>query len=175
LMPFAQPLSLGDETIHLGNLGGRAPISLLLELSITPHPVETRINIHIELVADIPGPQLHEQTFKKTHSLYVLANISKEIPPKNIIDAVRAMNMYRMNERVWQEVEAGRLDVATTRMNQLSTRLFEAGETALAQQAQQEMAHISQAGTMSLAGRKKLKYGTRALISKTNHNKEPYE
>ena len=94
------------------------------------------------------------------------------MPPDEIIEAVRAMNMYRMNEKVWQEVEAGRLDAATTRMQHLSTRLLEAGETALAHQAQQEMERIAHAGTMSLAGRKKLKYGTRALIDKTKLNKK---
>ncbi|VAW41843.1 hypothetical protein MNBD_CHLOROFLEXI01-4660 [hydrothermal vent metagenome] len=167
LAPFAQPLSLEDETIQLGNLEGRSPVSLLLELNMMPHPVETRINIQIEVAADIPGPQLHEQLFKKSHCFYILTTVPKEMPSENIINAVQAMNLYRMNERVWQEVEAGRLDVATTQMNHLSTRLLEAGEAELAHQAQQEMARISQAGTMSLAGRKRLKYGTRALINKT--------
>ncbi len=175
LAPFAQPLALEDDVIHLGNLEGRAPVSLLLELTIDPQSLETRINIPIEVNADIPGPQLHEQTFRETYCLYVLTTVPKEMPPDNIVDAVRAMNMYRMNERVWQEVEAGRIDVATTRMSHLSTRLLEAGETMLAQQAEQEMARISQAGTMSLAGRKKLKYGTRALINKTRHMKESHE
>ena len=168
--PFAQPLNIDDGLLHLGNLEGRSPVSVLLELKISPSPVETRINLNVELLADIPGPQLREQTFKHTHQLYVLSDMKQEMPPEKIVEAVRVMNMYRMNEKVWQEVEAGRLDVATTRMQHLSTRLLEAGETALAQQAQQEMEQISRVGTMSLAGRKKLKYGTRALIDKTQLN-----
>lgn len=175
LEPFAQPLSLNEETLHLGNLEGRAPLSALLELKIAPHDVETRINIPIEIVADIPGPQLNQQTFKHTFCLYVLSELSKEMPPDEIVDAVRVMNMYRMNEKVWQDVEAGHLDAASTRMQHLSTRLLEAGETALAQQAQQEMARIANAGTMSLAGRKKLKYGTRALIHKANPDKKHHD
>lgn len=175
LEPFAQPLALADKTLHLGNLEGRAPLSALLELKIAPHDVETRINIPIEVVADIPGPQLSQQTFKHTYCLYVLSEVPKEMPPDDIIEAVRVMNMYRMNEKVWQEVEAGRLDAASTRMHHLSTRLLEAGETALAHQAQQEMARIANAGTMSLEGRKKLKYGTRALINKAKPNKEHHD
>ena len=172
LEPFAQPLSLDEETLQLGNLEGRAPVSVLLEINVAPHPIETRLNMSIDVVADIPGTQLHEQTFKQNFCLYVLSDVPKEMPPDGIVDAVRVMNMYRMNEKVWQEVEAGRLDVATTRMHHLSTRLLEAGETALANQAQQEMERISNAGTMSLAGRKKLKYGTRALINKTKHSQK---
>jgi len=175
LEPFAQPLALDDEMLSLGNLEGRAPMSVLLELKIAPHEMETRINIPIEMVADIPGPQLRQQTFKHTHCLYVLAEVPKEMPPDDIVEAVRVMNMYRMNEKVWQEVEAGRLDVASTHMQHLSTRLLEAGETALAQQAQREMARIASAGTMSLEGRKKLKYGTRALINRNNLSKEHHE
>lgn len=174
LEPFAQPLTLGDEMLHLGNLEGRAPLSALLELKIAPHEVETRINIPVEVVADIPGPQLSQQTFKHTFCLYVLSELSKEMPPDDIVEAVRVMNLYRMNERVWQEVEAGHLDAATTRMQHLSTRLLEAGQTALAQQAQQEMSRIANAGTMSLAGRKKLKYGTRALINRAKPNEEQH-
>jgi Ca-activated chloride channel family protein len=175
LEPFAQPLALDDEALHLGNLEGRTSLSVLLELKIAPHDVETRINIPIEVVADIPGPQLSRQTFKYTHCLYVLSELPKEMPPDDIVDAVRVMNMYRMNEKVWQEVEAGRIDVATTRMQHLSTRLLEAGETALAHQAQQEMARIANAGTMSLEGRKKLKYGTRALINRAKPKNEHHD
>ncbi|MBK7895062.1 MAG: VWA domain-containing protein [Candidatus Promineifilaceae bacterium] len=167
LAPFSQPLIIDEETVYLGNLEGHAPVSVLLELKIGPNPVETRLNLNLEVVADMPGPQLRAQTFKHTQQLYVLAELGQEMPPEKIVEAVRVMNMYRMNEKVWQEVEAGRLDVATTRMQHLSTRLLEAGEADLAQQAQQEIEQISRAGTMSLAGRKKLKYGTRALIDKT--------
>lgn len=172
LEPFAQPLALDEEDLTLGNLEGRAPVSVLLELKVAAHPIETRLNLPLVVEADIPGQQLTGQTFRHTHKLYVLSEVPNEMPPDEIVEAVRVMNMYRMNEKVWQEVEAGRLDVATTRMQHLSTRLLEAGETALAQQAQQEMERIAHAGTMSLAGRKKLKYGTRALIDKTKFNKK---
>lgn len=171
LKPFAQPLVLDGEMLHLGSLEGRTPVSVLLELKVAPNSVETRLNIPIEVVADISGPELHAQTFKQTHCLYVLSEAPNEIPPDNIVEAVRAMTLYRMNEKAWQEVEAGRLDAASTRIQHLSTRLLEAGETALAHQAQQEIERIASVGTISLAGRKKLKYGTRALIDKTTHNK----
>lgn len=175
LEPFAQPLALDDETLQLGNLEGRTAVSVLLELAVAAQSVETRINLPIEITVDVPGPHLREQSFKHNYCLYVLSEVPKEMPPDDIVEAVRVMNMYRMNEKVWQEVEAGRLDVAATRMHHLSTRLLESGETALAQQAQQEMDRIANAGTMSLEGRKKLKYGTRALIDRTKINKNQHD
>lgn len=167
VVPFAQPLALNSSAVQLGDVEGRSPLSFLLEVDIEPQPVETRINIPLLFVADIPSQAMQERTFKHHYQLYALVNADQEEPPPRLIKAVRMLNMYRMNEKVWEEVEAGRLDVATTRMQRLTTRLLEAGETQLAQQAQREVARLAQAGTMSLEGRKRLKYGTRALINET--------
>lgn len=165
--PYAQPLDLGDSAIQLGDVEGRSPLSFLLEVDIEPQPVETRINIPLLFMADIPSQQMQERTFRHHHRVYVLADVAPVEPPPPLVKAVRMLSMYRMNEKVWEEVEAGRLDVAATRMRRLTTRLLEAGETQLAQEAQSEMERLAQAGTMSLEGRKRLKYGTRALVNRT--------
>lgn len=167
LVPFAQPLSLESSAVQLGDVEGRSPLSFLLEIDIEPQPVETRINIPLLLIADVPAQGMQERTFRYHHQIYVLSDAVPMEPPPSLVKAVRMLNMYRMSEKVWEEVEAGRLDVAATRMHRLTTRLLEAGETQLAQQAQSEMERLAQAGTMSLEGRKRLKYGTRALVNQT--------
>jgi hypothetical protein len=88
-------------------------------------------------------------------------------PPKALTDAVQALNLYRLNEKVWQEIEGGDLPQATTRMRRLTTRLLEAGHTQLAQQAYAETERLASMGTLSLEGRKRLKYGTRSLLTQT--------
>jgi hypothetical protein len=78
-----------------------------------------------------------------------------------------------MNEKVWDEVEAGQLQAATERLRRLTTRLLESGHSRLAQQAYAETERLATMGTLSLEGRKKLKYGTRSLLSRTislNHD-----
>ncbi|MCP5100049.1 MAG: VWA domain-containing protein [Chloroflexi bacterium] len=167
LTPFAQPLTIDDKQIKLGDVEGRFPISFLLELSVAAQPIETRINIPLTFVADIPDQQMRERTFKNQFQILVIANAPKKAPPNEIVKAVRLLNMYQMNEKVLEEVEAGRLDVATKRMRHLTTRLLQAGETQLAHQAHTEADRIENMGTMSLEGRKKLKYGTRALLDQT--------
>ncbi len=164
--PFAQPLSLTGEEIELGDVQSRSPLSFLLEIMVNPQPAETRITIPLTFTAVVPS-QGRDVTIKSPFTLYVLTEAAQTLPPDDLTEAVRALNMYRMNEKVWEEVEAGRLDVAATRMHRLSTRLLEAGQAGLAQQASAEAERINQAGTMSLAGRKALKYGTRTLINKT--------
>jgi Ca-activated chloride channel family protein len=169
IVPFAQPLDVEEAEIKLGDVEGRSRLAFLLEVNISPQLVERRFNLPLKLVADIPVKQMQQQIFDNTIRLQVLKEAPKELPPEAIVEAVRMLNMYRMNEKVWEDVEAGELDVAARRMRHLTTRLLEAGETQLAQQASVEIERISQAGTMSLEGRKKLKFGTRALINRTSY------
>jgi Ca-activated chloride channel homolog len=167
LTPFAQPLTVDETEIKLGDVEGRFPISFLLELSVAAQPIETRINIPLIFAADIPTQQMRERIFKHQFQIYVIANSPNVAPPDEIVKAVRMLNMYQMNEKVLEEVEAGRLDVATKKMRHLTTRLLQAGETQLAHQAHSEAERLENMGSMSLEGRKKLKYGTRALLDQT--------
>jgi Ca-activated chloride channel family protein len=171
ISPFAQPLETDIEEIKLGNIEARAPLSVLLEVNINPQTAERRFTVPLELIADIPAKQMQSQSFKKNFQLQVLKNAQQEAPPETIVEAVRSFNMYRMNEKIWEDVEAGNIDMATRRMHHLTTRLLESGESQLAQQAHQELDRIAQAGAMSPEGRKKLKFGTRALINQTKHMK----
>ena len=166
LAPFAQPLNLDNNEVKLGDIESRSPLSFLFEIGIEPQPTDTRINIPLSFVATLPTKS-REFNFKDTTCIFVLEDAPRTLPPDKIVESVRVLNMYRMNEKVWEEVESGRIDVATTKMQHLSTRLLEAGQDELAQQATMEIEKIKHAGTMSLEGRKRLKYGTRAMFNQT--------
>ncbi len=165
LSPFAQPITLKEQEIKLGNLEGRRPLSFLLEFTIAAQPRETRINIPLHFTADLP--ERHNHTVKHQHQIIVLDNPIHIAPPDALIKAVRLLNMYRMNEKVASDVQAGDMLAATRRMKHLSTRLLELGQTKLAQQAYSEGDRLETMGTMSLEGQKKLKFGTRALLGQT--------
>ncbi|MCP4425214.1 MAG: VWA domain-containing protein [Chloroflexi bacterium] len=165
LSPFAQPLALNGDEIMLGNIEGRQALSFLLELRIEPQTINARINIPLNFTAKLPQQPKH--TFKHQFQISALADAHLSDPPPDIKKAVRLLNMYRMNEKVMDDVEAGRLEAATRRMRHLTTRLLEVGETKLAQQAHAEGDRLASMGTLSLEGRKKLKFGTRALLAQT--------
>jgi Ca-activated chloride channel homolog len=170
LSPFTQPLELLSGEIKLGNLEGRSPLSFLLEVRIVPQPREARIRLPIELVADMATTAVNsqEKSYRTNAQCLVLSEASpSEAPSPHITKAVRMMTLYRMNEKAWTDAQAGDLDQATRRMNHLTTRLLEAGETRLAQQTQMEANRLAHLGTMSLEGRKAIKYGTRALINES--------
>jgi Ca-activated chloride channel family protein len=162
LSPFAQPIPLDTEELKLGNIEGRRPLSFLLELSIEPQKIETRLGIPFNFTASQP-----QQHLKHRHQITVLEKVTPQPPPTEIVNAVRLLNMYRLNEKVIADVNAGQLNSATKRMKHLTTRFLEAGQTRLAQQAHLEGQRLANMGTLSLEGQKKLKFGTRALLAQT--------
>ncbi|MFO7537723.1 MAG: VWA domain-containing protein [Chloroflexota bacterium] len=168
IAPYTQPLDLSTDEIKLGNLEGRSPLSFLLEVRIAPQPRESRVRLPLELVADMGRTDVDDQekSYKTDAQCLVLAEVpAQETPSPYLTKAVRIMTLYRMNEKAWADAQAGNMDQATRRMNHLTTRLLEAGETRLARQTQMEASRLAHIGTMSLEGRKTIKYGTRALIN----------
>ena len=168
LQPFAQPIDSNSKTIKLGDIEERAPLSILLELRIESQPIETRVNIPFSFDGLIPKQGNQTRSLKRSYQLMVMTDPIAEKPPEDIVAAVRNLSMYRMNEKVQEEIEAGNVDMATTRMRYLSTRLLQAGEAQLAHQAHNEAERIANMGTLSDEGKKRLKYGTRALMAQTS-------
>lgn len=165
LSPFAQPLDCHGKQIACGIVEGRAPLSALLELSIEPQPVGRRLEIPLRFRANIPVEQVEDYPVETKHILKVVPGDPELSPSPAIVRAVQMLNLHRMNERAWDEAESGQMKVATKRMERLTSRLMAAGHTKLAQQALAETQRLSRLGTLSAEGRKKLKYGTRSLIS----------
>lgn len=164
LMPFAQPVAIDDKQIRLGHLETRTPLTVLFELEISPQDADAELPISIEFSADLPhknGKNYHQH---EKHDLPVRRDATPSEPSAEILKAVRLFNLYQMNEKAWNEAEAGQFDMATARMQHISTRLLEAGEEALSQQAFAETQRLASMETVSIEGRKGLKYGTRALM-----------
>lgn len=168
--PFTQPLPLATDEIKLGDLEGRSPLSFLLEIKIAPQAREARLRLPLEITADFPTTAVSQQnkSYQVDAQCLVLSDPPEpQSPSPFLTKAVRMMTLYRMNEKAWADVQAGNFDQATRRMRHLTTRLIESGETNLAHQAQMEAERLTRLGTMSIEGRKAIKYGTRALLDKT--------
>lgn len=165
--PYAQPLTYNSNDYRLGAIEGRSPLAVLLEFTIEPQLPGRNISLSLNLAGDIPTHSVLNYVFKQNFELSVVTDEPKINPPQALTDAVQALNFYRLNEKVWEEIEDGDLPRATTRMRRLTTRLLEAGHTQLAQQAYAESERLSNMGSLSLEGRKRLKYGTRSLLTQT--------
>ena len=166
LAPFPQPLALGTDPIPLGDLEGRSPVSLLLEFLIAPQAVAARFRLPIEARYTAVGGA--EERVERAAQLVATGTAAGDAAvPASLIEAVLRMNLYRMQEKAWEEAQSGKLDTAAARMQRLTARYMETGDLRLARQAQMEAQQLARMGTMSPEGRKLLKYGTRSLMGQT--------
>ena len=164
LMPFAQPVPHHDKQIRLGHLETRLPLTTLIELEIPPQIAKREIPFLMKLAAEIPHKREENYVQNERYNLSVRRKATHADPPPELLKAVRLFNLYQMNEKAWSEAEAGHFDMATARMQHISTRLLEAGEEELSKQAFAETQRLTTMETVSTEGRKGLKYGTRALM-----------
>jgi Ca-activated chloride channel family protein len=87
---------------------------------------------------------------------------SVEIPP-TIVTALGKLAIFKMQEKAMADLENGRISAATQRLETMATRLLNLGETDLARAALLEAGRLARTGDLSAEGRKKIRYGTRAL------------
>jgi Ca-activated chloride channel family protein len=165
--PVAQPLSLNGKDLRLGSVQADGPLSLMLEFTISPSDTVSTITLPLIIHADIPSEGVSNYKIQKNFTLNVTVEKGEFVPSERLLSAVQAYNFYQMNEKAWKEVESGNFDSAQTRLRELSTRLLEVGQNGLANQILGESELLKKHTTVSLAGRKRLKFGTRALLTKT--------
>lgn len=165
ISPYAQHFTPDGLDIRLGSLEAGSPLAILLELQVQVDNSSEKFQIPIKLLSDIPSKHIKNYAIGIEFDLPVGDRIDPVDPPVQVVEAVRALNLYRMNERIWRDIEGGDIPLATRRLHQFSTRLLEAGHVELAEQIQLETERLKVMGAYSESNRKRLKYGTRALIT----------
>lgn len=86
-------------------------------------------------------------------------------PPPELVEAMGRLTLYRMQEKARAEAKSGQVAQATRRLELLASRLLMAGQPRLARTVQKEVASLRMTHTLSEAGEKAIKFGTRALIT----------
>lgn len=168
LSPSPRPIDHRPGPMPLGNLDDSAPLSVLMEVIAEPQPPKSSLGLEVGLSADIIATSERGKRFMTGIRLQFEANPPRKPPLPAVVRAVNQLNLYRMNEKAWEDLQQGRADQASVQMERLSARLMNAGQTNLARAARVEADHIARTGRHSEQGRKKLKYGTRALIGHDN-------
>lgn len=89
---------------------------------------------------------------------------SKDPPAAEIVSALSKLTLYRLQEQVRLEADAGEYEQAAEHLQRLATHLLACGERGLARTALLEAEQITQRKSLSQVGQKEIKYGTRALL-----------
>ncbi|MEN9934334.1 MAG: hypothetical protein RLZZ387_913 [Chloroflexota bacterium] len=151
----------------LGDWTGNDVQAFLLELVVPPLGVGEHAVVKIGLRYDMPGVNLRDQSAEEIVRLRVVpqrqASYHVDAAVKHWVERLMA---YRLQSSAWQAAEAGRIDEATKRLKMASTRLFDAGEIALARTVEEEATRLLGGGVASDEGRKRIKYGTRGLMGR---------
>lgn len=166
LIPDTGPVVLSNP-LPLGDIQHRKSISILLEFMLNPIPdaVDHLVLARGPIWMDLPGmPKSKPVRLLVDLSLPVKESVEQEVPPAVIVEAMSRLTLYRMQEKVRQEVEAGQIEKATRHLQYLATHLLSQGDRELAHMVLVEAEHVRQTRSFSKEGDKRIKYGTRALL-----------
>ena len=153
-----------DGQIGLGSLETERPQAVMLEMVIPSLSPGAHRLLHIEVEGRVPA--VGEQPVRTQYTLQMPFNLelSRRSPvPPDIVAAMGKLAIFKMQERVMQDIEMGYIEPAVSRLKTMATRLLDIGEVELARAALLEAGRLAQTGSLSSAGRKKIRYGTREL------------
>jgi hypothetical protein len=85
-------------------------------------------------------------------------------PPQEIIHAMSRLTLYRMQEQVRTDLEAGEYEAATRRLRHMATHILAAGEHELGSTILSEAARLENDVRRTRTLKKSIMYGTKSLI-----------
>lgn len=165
LSPNPQPMDVAHYPIILGSLEASRPIKVLVQLQLPGDlSVGTRALMRVDVQGDIIYDKCYD--FKAYEDKHILVSEEADVsePPRNILDALGKLTLYRMQQKAEASIKAGNFDEATRRLENLATRLLDAGQAELAATVMDEVKVVQQTKAFSAEGQKTMKFGTRLLL-----------
>jgi Ca-activated chloride channel family protein len=165
LTPEAIPLPVRS-SIPLGGPGPDAHLAVMLEF-ILPALAQNQYNFPLasgRIRFSLPGQEPASSSLAFQLWRPAQPDPEPESPPDALIQVLSQLNLYWMQERARHELAEGRLEAATHRLQNLATNLLTRGELELAQAVLEEANRLQQGLPISAESKKRIKYGTRALL-----------
>ncbi|HDN80083.1 MAG TPA: VWA domain-containing protein [Chloroflexi bacterium] len=156
LHPGVERLSPDRAPVYIGPV--RDSIQLFMELTIPPLPPG-----EYEIASwELSEPQgLYRLNGRASLKLAEGAEAGEA--PAEILQAAEKVAVFKLREKVWDEMKQGERERASHRLKMLAARLAEMGETELSAIAGTEALKLAQTGRLSPEGQKRILYGTRFL------------
>ena len=155
LQPDPSPVII-DTTMRLGTILQDASTQLLFEYIIQPKAVKSDLAAVLDgmlkvsvATQPLPVPPLRLRVSRPVSSLP-----EPDPPPPKIVQALSRLMLYRMQEKAREEINNGRIDLATRHLQNLATNLLSQGERSLAQTILLEVNHLKSKNALSSEGSK---------------------
>ncbi|MBW8012642.1 MAG: VWA domain-containing protein [Chloroflexi bacterium] len=174
LSPDPGPLTQ-DSPINIGTIPLGPSLTILMEFVVKsiPPDVDTLTLAEGKLSLEIPTRPIPATSSRFSFTRPTSANPDLEPPPQALIKAMSRLSLYRLQEQARRELEAGEIEKATTRMQNLATQLLMSGEPSLAHTVMLELKQIEGGNSISEEAEKRIKYGTRALLLPVDERSTP--
>ncbi len=155
-----------EDSIPLGIILHDKPLTLLLEFRVKSTAVlkDDVSLLRGSLEFEIPSKALPNQPMRVHIFQKVTEKASLEPPSPTLVQALANLNLYRMQETAQKEASEGNYNEASRRLQHLATHLLSHGERSMAKTVLLEAENLQRQQDFSEEGRKKIKYGTRALL-----------
>jgi len=169
LSPDVAPLQT-TPPIPLGSILYKPSLNFLLEIKIPPLQEKNSPYTIAQgrVTFDIPGKSKASLPIPVALSCPVNTSSDIQPPPTRVLQAMSRLNLYRMQERANQSLSDGDRELATRHLQNLATHLFAQGKHDLARAVLKEVDQIQHEQNISEQGKKRIKYGTRALLLPPN-------
>jgi len=166
LSPEAGSLKL-NTNLPMGDIPLGKSLSVLMEFMVETIPEEAKdLTLTVgDLQLTIPSLPIPNTSSKLSLSRVVAKNPKAEPPPQVLVKAMSRLSLYRMQELAKRDLDEGNIEKATQRLKNLATQLLSSGQADLAHTVMIEMDAIERTKNLSEAAQKRIKYGTRALVS----------
>ncbi len=151
---------------------GQGSLAVLLQFSIVPGPIESRLTLPLEFSTTLVGESQDEHVFKHAFELLLTPGVPLPEPSPTLAKAITMLDLYQMNEEIWADLDAGHTGPAAAQLRRLTTRFLEAGAPDLARRVGDEAHRLARAGTVSDDARKKMTFGTRSLVGREFERQE---
>ncbi|MEA3375999.1 MAG: DnaJ domain-containing protein [Chloroflexota bacterium] len=164
--PHLKPLSWSGGAAKLGTLEADAPLKVLMEIGVERRPLGTHRLLQLRLNGNVPSMGRRGEMLRRDiRCLFTEEEEDRTASevPLAVLDALRTVTLYRMQERAWAALDEGQVEQATRQLEMVATRLFDLGQERLAEAAMLEAGRVAREGNPTARGRKAIKYGTRSL------------
>jgi Ca-activated chloride channel family protein len=166
LQPDPAPVVVDESTLRLGPILQDTSTRIIFEYIIQPTAVKSDLATVLDgtLKVSISSNPLPMPPYRLKLQHPVSDVSEDEAPSPEIVQSLSRLMLYRMQERARAEIEKGNIEVGTRQLQTLVANLLTQGERSLAHTINLEVNRIQREKGLSAEGRKKIKYGTRALF-----------
>ncbi len=163
VVPHMEMLPIkADNVLNLGNVLAGDSCAIALELAVSNAELGLHRLARLAVDASSTASGRHVELWRDIEVTFTSDVQEKPVPPR-LLNVLARLSVFSLQEQAWQALELGDARQATRYLESAATQLFDLGYGDLGRAAMLEVDRLSHGDGPTSKGRKKLRYGTRAL------------